>query len=139
MSIKENKALVRRMYEIFNKRELDRYPEIYTPGYTEHYPDMNVPLEQVIQEGKQYVVAFPDLVSTIEDMVAEGDKVAIRVTHRGTHKGEFMGIAPTGNKIEMTNTAIFRIASGKCAECWATLDNLRFMQQLGVIPPMVKK
>jgi predicted ester cyclase len=135
MSIEEkNKAHIRRMYQIFNRRQLDRYPEIYTPGYIEHYPDRDVSLDQVIKEGNQFVVAFPDLVSTIEDMVAEGDKVAIRVTHRGTHQGKFMGIAPTGNKIEVTNTAIFRITGGKCADCWATIDSLRMMQQLGVIP-----
>jgi predicted ester cyclase len=134
MSIKENKALVRRMYELWNRKELDKYLEVFAPGYVEHYPDRDTSLEQVIESGTMFCVAFPDVTSTIEDMVAEGDRVAFRVTHRGTHKGDFMGIAPTGNKIEMTNTAIFRIAGGKCAECWATMDELRLMQQLGAIP-----
>ena len=134
MSIKENKTLIRRVYELWNRKELDKYLEVFAPGYVEHYPDGDMPLKQVLESGTMFCDAFPDVTSTIEDMVAEDDKVAIRVTHRGTHKGEFMGIAPTGNKIEMTNTAIFRIASGKLAECWPTMDNLRVMQQLGAIP-----
>ena len=81
-----------------------------------------------------YFAAFPDASATIEDMVAEGDKVAVRVTWRATHKGEFMGITPTGKQIEMTNTLIFRIADGKLVENWATIDELRLMRQLGVIP-----
>ena len=84
---------------------------------------------------RQQVTLMPKVPGDILKIyVAEGDKVAIRVTWRGTHKGEFMGIAPTGNKIEMTNTLIFRIAVGKLAENWATIDELRLMQQLGVIP-----
>ncbi len=134
MSIKENKAIIRHAYELFNRRELDKYLEIFTPGYVEHYPDGDMSLKQVLESVTMFCGAFPDVTSTIEDMVAEGDKVAFRVTHRGTHKGDFMGIAPTGNKIEMTNTAIFRIAGGKLAECWPTMDNLRVMQQLGAIP-----
>ena len=134
MSIKENKTLIRRVYELWNRKELDKYLEVFAPGYVEHYPDGDMPLKQVIESGTMFCVAFPDVTSTIEDMVAEGDKVAVLMTSRGTHKGEFLGIPPTGNKIEMRNTCIIRIANGKLAEWWGTLDGLSVMQQLGVIP-----
>ena len=135
MSIKENKALIRRAYELMNRRELDAYFELLSPDYIEHHTTMgDSSLEQIIQGVPTFFTAFPDIHATIEDMLAEGDRVAIRVIWRGTHKGDFMGIAPTGNKIEMTNTAIFRIADGKWAETWATTDDLRLIQQLGVIP-----
>ena len=78
--------------------------------------------------------AFPDAKSTVEDILAEGAKVAWRVTHRGTHQSEFMGIAPTGKKIEMTNTGIARITAGRWMETWGTADNRRLMQQPGIIP-----
>ena len=119
MNIEENKALVRHAFDT---------------GYVAHYAIGDFSLEQAKQFETMYFAAFPDAIATIEDILAEGDKVAIRVTWRGTHKGEFMNIAPTGNKIEMTNTIIFRIAVDKLAENWATIDELRLMQQLGVIP-----
>jgi steroid delta-isomerase-like uncharacterized protein len=135
MSTKKNKELVRLAYDLQNRRELEKYFELLSPEYTEHLTGMrNTTREQAIQYVPLFFNAFPDIKATIEDMVAEGDKVAIRVTWRGTHKGEFMGIPPSGNKIEMTNTAIFRVAGGKWAECWATMDELRTMQQMGVIP-----
>jgi len=134
MSTEENKALVRRAFELMNRKELDAFFQLLDPAYVAHYPIGDFPLEQAKQFETMYFAAFPDAIATIEDMVAEGDRVAIRVTWRGTHKGEFMSIAPTGNKIKMTNTLIFRIAVDKLAENWATIDELRLMQQLGVIP-----
>jgi predicted ester cyclase len=134
MSIEKNKALVRRVYELFNQRKLDAIPELCTPGYVEHYTGRDVSGAQALQSTSAFFAAFPDITFTIEDMVAEGDKVAVRVNWKGTHKGVFMGIAPTGNKINITNTAIFRIAGGKGEEAWATLDSLSLMQQIGAIP-----
>jgi predicted ester cyclase len=78
--------------------------------------------------------AFPDLRFTAEDIIAEGDKVAARYTMRGTHQGEFMGVAPTGNRIEVTGIDIVRFEGGKMVEHWANSDELGMMQQLGVIP-----
>ena len=79
--------------------------------------------------------AFPDLKFTVEDMVAEGDKVAYRVTITGTHTGvPYMGVAASGKKIEMRNTSIKRIANGRLAESWGTLDTVSAMRQLGLIP-----
>jgi predicted ester cyclase len=71
---------------------------------------------------------------TIEDMVAESDKVVVRFTYRGTHTGELMGVAPTGKKVSQAGINIFRIAGGKVAEAWAVHDTFGLMQQLGAIP-----
>ncbi len=133
MSIKENKALILRFYDLYNKRELEAAYELFAPEYVFH-PASNMSREQVKQLDVMFYAAFPDTVSTIEDIIAEGDKVAFRVNMRGTHTGPFMGIAPTGNKIEMTNTVMGRAAGGKCVESWATMDSLSLMQQLDVIP-----
>jgi predicted ester cyclase len=75
--------------------------------------------------------AFPDIRITIEDMVAEGDKVVYRGSARGTHQGEFMGIAPTGKQISFTSTVVSRIADGRFQEDWESLDLLNVLQQLG--------
>jgi predicted ester cyclase len=131
MSLEENKAVVRSLYEALTRRELNKVQESFTQGYVEHYPGIDLSREQADEGGYMFANAFPDVVSTIEDMVAEGDKVAIRVTHRGTHKGMYMGIHATGKKVEITNTCIFRVTGGKLAECWATPDG-RLMQQLGI-------
>jgi len=133
MSIEENKALVRRVYELLNRGELDAYYELLAPEYVEHLTTGDMSLEQLEQFEAMFFAAFPDTNITIDDMVAEGDRVAVLVTWRGTHKGEFHGIAPTGKKVEMTNANIFRIDAGRCAEGWNVTD-MRFMQQLGVIP-----
>lgn len=133
MSIEENKALVRRFCELENRGEVDALFELLDPGYVSHYTTGDVPLEQAKQFWPTFYTAFPDICLTMEHMVAEGDKVAFQETWRGTHKGEFHGIAPTGKKIEMTNANIFRIDAGRCAEGWNVTD-MRLMQQLGVIP-----
>ena len=134
MSTEENKVLVHRAFELMSRKELDAFFELLDPRYIAHYPIGDFPLEQAKQFETMYFAAFPGASATIEDMVAEGDKVAVRVTWRATHKGEFMGITPTGKQIEVANTLIFRIADGKLVENWATIDELRLMRQLGVIP-----
>jgi len=134
MPIKENKALVRLYYELWNRRDVTPILELFAPEYVLHLTDIDIFLKQEKQVDTDYLTAFPDVITTVDDIVAEGDKVAVRVTWRGTHLGDFIGIPPTGKTFEMTNTAIFRIADGKWAETWATVDNLGLMQQLGVIP-----
>jgi len=91
-------------------------------------------LEQIKELLIDFYNAFPDAKSTVDIILAEGDMVAWRVTHRGTHKGKFMGISPTGKNFDVTNTAIARIVDGRWLDTWATMDNLHLMQQLGAIP-----
>jgi predicted ester cyclase len=81
-----------------------------------------------------YRIAFPDLELTIEDQVAEGDEVVTRFTARGTHRGELMGIPPTGRKVVVTGISIDRLVNGKTVESWTNYDVLSMMQQLGIIP-----
>ena len=134
MSIEENKTIVRRVYDLCTKKDLVALFELYDPGYIEHTRKGDISFEQLEQSTSMFFTAFPDSSFTVENMVSEGDKVAYQVTIRGTHKGQFMGIAPTGNKIEMRDTSIKRIVSGKLAESWGTVDSLSMMQQLGMIP-----
>jgi predicted ester cyclase len=86
------------------------------------------------QFGSQYFSAFPDLQITPKDLVAEGDKVTMRYDWRGTHRGELMGIAPTGKQVRTSGISILRIANSKIVEQWDNFDNLGMLQQLGVIP-----
>jgi predicted ester cyclase len=82
--------------------------------------------------------AFPDGVMTIEDMIAEGDKVATRKTYRGTHQGQFLGIPPTGRHISVGLIDMMRLVDGKVVEHWNVGDDLSMLQQLGVLPPLEK-
>lgn len=135
MSLEENKSVVRRLYELSTKKDVAALFDMYDPGYVEHMPDGDQTLDQLKRGIPVYFAAFPDLKFAIEDMVAEGDKVAYRVTITGTHTGApFRGLAPSGKKILMQNTSIKRIANGKLAESWGTLDALTMMRQLGLIP-----
>ena len=137
MSTEDNKALVRRFYEegVHNPALFD---ELLAPTYVLHFPGS--PPIAGIEPAKQLMVAytsgFPDLQLTTEDLVAEGDRVAIRNTWRGTHQGTFQKLPPTGKHVTFTGTDIFRCVGGKIAEQWADLDALGLMQQLGGIPAM---
>jgi predicted ester cyclase len=133
MSIEENKTMVRRVYDLCTQKDLVTLFEFYNPGYIEHTRKGDVLLEQVKKTTSVFFTAFPDSSFTVDNMVAEGDKVAYQVTIKGTHKGPYMGIAPTGNKIEMIDTSIKRIINDKFAESWGTLDIMSLMKQLGVI------
>ena len=138
MSTEDNKALVRRMFEeVWNQGNIARIAEFYSPAHVEH--TSSGPVRG--QEGyKQYVMiyrtAFPDAHYTVEDQLAEGDKVVTRWTARGTHQGPLMGIPPTGKQGTVTGIGIARFEGGKIVEAWVELDALGMMQQLGVIPSM---
>lgn len=139
MSGEENKVIVRRSVEEFwNKANMAAIEELYAPNYVGHDPSglHAGNLEEFKQSARATFTGFPDLHVTIEDLVAEGDRVVKRWTARGTHKGEFMGISPTGNQITITGIDIYRIAGDKIEECWSNSDALGMMQQLGVIPPL---
>ena len=134
MSNEENKALVSLVYDLFKRKEIDAAYEHFTPECVFHMPQGDMSVEQCKDFDAMFFVAFPDLTLTIEHMVAEGDKVTLRENWKGTHKGEFMGIPPTGNKIEFTSAVLIKIVSGKWVEFWSVVDRLRLMEQLGVIP-----
>jgi len=139
MSTEANKAIVVQLYEeVFNKGDLELADRLVAPNAVNHDPGAppNIPGEAF---GLKAVVtmlrsAFPDDHHTIEDLVAEGDKVVVRLTHSGTHQGPFLGLVPTGKHITNTSIHIFRIASGKIVEVWANRDDLGVLQQLAAIP-----
>ena len=139
MSVEENKATLRSQHveELFNKGNLSVADEIISADYVCHHPSG---IEFKGPEGVKQLVAmarnaFPDLHFTIDDMVAEGDKVAVRYTYTGTHKGEYMGIAPTGKQVTMTAANFYRFEGGKEVEDLPYSDSLALYQQLGVSPP----
>ena len=138
MSLEENKTLGRRsVEEIWGKGNLDAVDELYADDFVWHWAPPGVASNR---EGyKQFVTAsfaaFSDVRCPVEDILAEGDKVVVRWIWRATHKGEYMGIAPTGKQITMTGISILRIAGGKIAEEWGEMDMLGMMQQLGAVPP----
>ncbi|HZY57242.1 MAG TPA: ester cyclase [Rubrobacteraceae bacterium] len=134
--LEENKAVIRRFVEeAFNRGNLDIADEVYAPRFFSYgTPEGEFGPENVKRFVNMYRAAFPDGRTTIEDMIAEGDKVAYRWTYRGTHQGELMGIAPTGREVTITGITISRFADGKIVEEWNNFDQLGTMQQLGVIP-----
>ena len=134
MSTEENKAIVRYVYDLCTKKDISTLFEQYDPGYIEHSRNGDLSIEQLKATTTMFFEAFPDSSWAVENMVGEGDLVAYQVIIKGTHKGQFMGIAPTGNRIEMVDTSIKKITNGKLSESWGTIDSLSMMQQLGIIP-----
>lgn len=137
MSEKENKALAQEAVEAFNRGDLDAAGRLFTADYVDHDPSRaGLPTgpEGVKQAWSMMRAAFPDLQATIEDVIVEGDKVAVRGTVRGTHRGELMGIPPTGKQVTVTLIDINRIENGKLAERWGEADMLGMMQQIGAVP-----
>jgi predicted ester cyclase len=135
MSTEQNKALVRRFTEeVFNRGNISLVAELVASDFVEHaeYP----PGRESERGGTTTLFrsAFPDFKVTIDDLIAEGDKVVVRSTWSGTHKGEFMGNAPTGKSVSFGVIDIIRFAGGKAVEHWGQMDRMGMMQQLGVIP-----
>jgi steroid delta-isomerase-like uncharacterized protein len=134
MSLEENKAVVRRMFEAINKQSLASLDKLMAPDFVLH---MRTQQTQGWEVNRQVVEdeikAFPDLHVAIEDITAEGDKVCVRLQETATHAGEYHGLAPTGNKLSYTVAAIWRIVEGKIVEGWIIYDQMDFLKQLGVI------
>jgi steroid delta-isomerase-like uncharacterized protein len=135
----ENKALVRReLEEIFNEGKLELADELLASDYTVHDSALTEPVHGIAgfrQLRASYHDASSDVRTTIEDMIAEGDRVVTRWTTRGTHdRGEMMGVPPTGKRIEVTGITVNRISGGKIAEDWTVWDSLGLLRQLGVVP-----
>jgi steroid delta-isomerase-like uncharacterized protein len=137
MSTEENEAIVRRIIgEFLNEGNLALADELSTEDFVNHSPGSGITPDR---EGlKRYVsnlrTAFPDMVTTIDDMIAEGDKVVVRVTSSGTHMGDLAGIPPTGRQVRVPAISIIRFADGKAVERWNITDELSLLQQLGILP-----
>ncbi len=142
MATEENKALISRFVEeLFNQGNISLANELLASDFVEREQ-----LPPGVPDGREGVKAltsmlrsaFPDFKATIEDMVAEGDKVVVRMTWSGTHKGEFMGIPASGKLVSIGVIDIIRVNKGKLVEHWGQMDSMGMMQQLGVMPAPVE-
>jgi steroid delta-isomerase-like uncharacterized protein len=132
-----NKAVVRRFIdEVQNKKNMDVFDELNADDFVNLSAPPGMPADKA--GGKMYLggflSAFPDSQVTVDDMIAEGDRVATKKTFTGTHTGEFMGIPASGNRVTLQFVDILRLRDGRIIEHWLSMDQLSFMQQLGVIP-----
>ena len=137
MSTEDNKASVRKAYQAVNQQNLSSFiDEFIDPHQVDHSAPPGLPggIEGARQFAGMFLTAFPDMHFTVEDMIAEGDKVVARITMSGTQQGAFMGIPPTGKHVAWTAIDINRVAGGKSVEHWMEMDALVLMQQLGVVP-----
>jgi steroid delta-isomerase-like uncharacterized protein len=138
-SAEENKGIAERVIEeVWNKGNLGTFDEVFAADLVNHNP-----FNTEVRTAEDYrafistgIAAFPELHYTIEDMIAEGDKVAFRFVFTGTHEGEMGGIPRTGKHVTMTGMTICRCEGGKIPELWANWDGLGYLQQLGLIPPL---
>ena len=130
-----NKAVVRRFVEeIVNRWNPGLLPELVAAGHVDHWPDGDLYGPEGARIGiAEYRAAFADLSVTIEDLIAEGDRVAYRFTLRGTHTGPFLAVPATGRRVTATGIGIGRLAGGKLVESWINLDVLGLLRQLGAV------
>ncbi len=138
MSTDQNKALIRGYTDLMNQHNLDAaFANLSADFRTHNVPPTGMPGD--IEAARQFFTmlfnAFADFQATLEDVIAEGDRVVIRVTGRGTHTAEFMGVPSTGKQVTWRFITIYRIADNKLAEVWSEADQLGMMQQLGLVPP----
>ena len=127
MSAEQNKAIARRVYEIVSTGDFGRAEEIVDQDAPDNELLPHDPPAKLIDTFKETFAeareGFPDLSITVEDVMAEGDRVACRVVMRGTHRGEFQGIAPTGKRVEVKAIDMFRMSDGKIVEHWGHADD----------------
>jgi steroid delta-isomerase-like uncharacterized protein len=132
-----NKAVIRRFVEeVQNNKDWNAYDELNDPDFVNLSAPPGIPADR--EGGKMYLMtfanAFPDIHFTIDDMIAEGDRVATKKTFTGTHTAEFAGIPATGKQVTLQFVDIMRVKNGRIVEHWLSMNQLSFMQQLGVIP-----
>ena len=133
----DNKKIVSRFVEEFkNKANHGIVDELLTADFVHHLKDPRLPpgREAIKLLGQAIVAGFPDVQATVEDLLADGDKVIERTTARATHTGEFNGIPPTGKQVAWTEIHIYHLQDGKITELWSEIDLVGLLVQLGAIP-----
>jgi steroid delta-isomerase-like uncharacterized protein len=135
MSVEANRALIARYFALWNDPDLARLNElddILAPDIVDHAagPDEQQGRAGVYDTFRRWRTAFPDFVATIEDQIAEGDRVVTRWTLRGTHRGEMLGVPASGNRVELRAVSIDRIADGRITDEWYVADHLDLLRQL---------
>lgn len=138
----DTKAIVRRLYEdVWNKRKLEVVSDLFSPSHAMHdsnFSGSSVGPEAYKVQVAMFLAAFPDMRFTVEDTVAEKDKLVASWTISGTHKGEFMGIRPTNKKVSVEGITFHYLANGKIIDSNISWDALGLMRQLGVFPALVQ-
>jgi steroid delta-isomerase-like uncharacterized protein len=137
MATEENKALTRRFYEeVFNNKHMAGVDAFVAPHIIDHSLPPGAPggIESVKQAITMLLTAFPDLHLTLEDLIAEGDRIAVHWTMSGTHLGASLGMPPTGKQFTIPGVSLLRLESGKAVEAWIIQDQLSMLQQLGLAP-----
>lgn len=133
-----NKALVRRFFEeVWSTGDVSRRDAFLDPDYRGHMAGSPAPIDREGWTGwfQGFRTAFPDARFSVEDMIAEGDRVAARLTMRGTHLGPMNGVPATGRAVVVTGMSIERVANGRIVEGWNQNDALGLLGQLGLLPP----
>ena len=133
----QRKDLVKTFYdEVVNEGNLDRIPDLCTEDVVDHEAPPGTPggIEGIREFVQTFRTGFPDLRVEVESAVQEDDMIAARVRYTGTHEGDFMGIAPSHNRIDIECIDMVRLEGEKCAEHWGVTDNLGLMQQIGAVP-----
>src|SRR5215203_5423010 len=131
------KELAQRWFaEVMNEGNEDLIDELCAENFVDHDPLPGTgPDRQGIHDFVKLVrSAFPDLQTTVDEIIAEGDRIAVRSTFRGTHEGDFMGIPATGKKVEVSNYDFVRFENDQAAEHWGTIDSAALMEQIGATP-----
>lgn len=139
MSVEDNKAFARRMYEAINAGNLDLIDELVSESFVEHevFPGLPTTGPEAPKAALgMFRAAFPDLQFTADDMIGEGDKVVVRGTMSGTHKGEFMGMPPTNKSFKIKFIDILEIHDSQGTAHWGMTDQAAMMEQLGLAPQM---
>jgi steroid delta-isomerase-like uncharacterized protein len=137
MSVEENKTTMRQYLGVFEEGNIDLLDEMLAPDYVNHTPatpDLPTGPEGVEGVVSMFRGGMPDLRVVVEDMIAEGDKVATRYTLEGTHEGELFGVLSTGRRLSIKSITVERVSDGKIREHWRVTDSLDMMQQVGVVP-----
>lgn len=130
----QNKSLIRSYVETWNRGDLQKLSEYWSPNMVHHTRTKSHDLEEVKNIVGSFMNAFPDLRWRIDDIVAEGDRVVTRMTAQATNTGSYMGLPATGKKITCAVMGIARVDEGKIAEHWGVTDELAMMAQLGLLP-----
>lgn len=136
-TIVNKKVVIRLIEDVVAAGKLDVADEIVAADFQLHLAGAAEPIrgiEKLKEEVTTFRAAFPDRKIRIEDVIAEDDKVAVRVTQECTHQGIFQGVKPSGKRVIFTNFVIFRVARGKIAEEWLSSDRLGLLQQIGALP-----
>jgi predicted ester cyclase len=128
--LEKNKDLIRRWIEFSNTGFSGSFDPFISREYVGHLGATKMDRNELERLERQFSVAFPDTHHTVEDLIAEGDRVVLRTTARATHRGRFEGIDPTNRSVEFTGLVVYRIRDGKIAESWGEIDFVRLIREL---------